>query len=116
MSKKILFCMAVFAFLATPLASALEPRQASPWTTQTTHKDRVIGKLDFGFKNTLAGWTEIFSEPYGAWKEKSCVLHGIGRGIGNALYDTIGGVLHLATFPVDKVDIQLPEGGTDTFS
>ena len=116
MAKKILLCLAAFVFLAAPLALAMEAKQPSPWTTQTTHKDRVIGKLDFGFKNGLTGWTEIFSEPYDAWKEKSSVPHAIGRGIGNALYDTIGGALHLVTFPVDKVDIQLPEGGTDTFS
>lgn len=116
MSKKILFCLAIFAFLAVPLALALEAKQASPWTSETTNQGRITSKLEFGFKNTLAGWTEIFSEPYDAWQEKGNVLKGVGRGLCNAVYDTVGGILHLATFPLQKPDIQLPEGGTDTFS
>ena len=116
MSKKVLFCLAVFAFLATPLALALEPRQASPWTTETTYEGKLTGKLGFGFKNFLFGWTELFSEPYQAYKEKSNVAKGLGRGIGNTIFDTVGGALHIATFPLDKVDIQLPEGGTDNIS
>ena len=116
MSKKILFCLSVFAFLVVPLAQALEPRQASSWTSQTTYGEKVKSKLEFGFLNTFTGWTEFFSEPYEARKEKSSILKGIGRGIGNTLFDTIGGALHLATFPLEKPDIRLPEGGTNTFS
>jgi hypothetical protein len=115
MSKKILFCLSVFAFLATPLALAGEPKQASPWTSATTNGERMKSKLEFGFKNALTGWTEIFSEPVDAWQEKGNVLKGLGRGLCNAVHDTVGGILHIVTFPL-KADIQLPEGGTNTFS
>lgn len=116
MTKKIFVCLLVFAFLAAPAALAMEPKQASSWTTQTTYQERVKSKLEFGFKNGLTGWTEIFSEPYDAWQEKTNVLKGLARGLCNGVYDTVGGVLHLVTFPLDQVDIQLPEGGTNTFS
>lgn len=31
----------------------------------------------------------------------------------NMLGDTVGGALHLATFPITAFDAPLPEGGTD---
>lgn len=86
--------------------------KASPWTTETTWKGQALGKLQFGFKNFFAGWTEIFTEPKEAYDNKTCVVKGFFRGIFNAVLDEVGGVLHIATFPITQLDVPLPEGGT----
>ncbi len=119
--KKILLMLLTLAFLApAAYAGGTEGNcqqccklgfKASPWTEQTGWSKQALGKLEFGFKNFFAGWTEIFTEPVEAHQNKSCVIKGFLRGNFNALYDTIGGVLHIATFPITQVDVKLPEGG-----
>ena len=80
---------------------------ASPWTEKTTYKDKVLGKLEFGVKNTLGGWTELISRPIKA-KNK---FVGVAEGLGNAVVYTLGGILHLITFPIPQIDIPLPNNG-----
>lgn len=103
-----------FWFLCMGLCVLLIPSTAfaaSPWTEQTTYADKVKGKLDYGFKNALGGWTEVLTEPYDHCKGDQNILVGIKKGIWNAVADTAGGVLHLATFPLTQVDVPLPDGG-----
>ncbi len=83
---------------------------ASPWTQETTYSGKLKGKLDFGFKNALAGWTEILTEP-AKDKEWKNLGNGLVVGITNGVADTLGGLLHLATFPITNLDIPLPENG-----
>ena len=104
-------------FLGLALAMTLVPSFSyaatpSPWTEKTTSAEKTKGKLDFGFKNFFGGWTEIFTEPREACKAKECVIKGIGRGLWNSVADTVGGVLHIATFPI-PLDVPLPEGGVN---
>lgn len=84
---------------------------ASPWKEQTGYANQLKYKLDFGFRNTLLGWSEVITEPWEAHKENGSILESAGRGIWNAVADTIGGILHLATFPLTMVDLPLPENG-----
>ena len=84
---------------------------ASPWTQETTYGGKVRGKLDFGFKNTLAGWTELVTESRDAYNNKTNIFTGIGRGIVNSAAYTAGGILHLATFPLTNLDVPLPDNG-----
>lgn len=105
--KKLLVMFVIFALLATPAFAAYE---TSSWTTETTYKDKTLAKFGFGLKNTLLGWTEIFTEPYDAKKAGKCCITGFGKGLYHGITDTILGVVHLVTFPV-PVDIKLPEGG-----
>ena len=110
----VFFLIAILALSLGGIAQA-----ASPWTQETTWKGKAVGKLDFGFKNTLGGWTLIFSEPYNASKAakdgKSCPVRGgfegLGRGLVYAAADTVGGILHIATFPITQLDVPLPENG-----
>ena len=44
------------------------------------------------------------------------VLVGIGRGVWNAVGDTVGGVAHAVTFFIPQIDIPLPAGGTNILS
>lgn len=111
MLKKIAFGFLVFAFFASA-AYAYEAVEASPWTTETTYQEKALGKLEFGLINGLLGWTEIISEPYQAHKAGGNAWQAIGTGTINAVLDTVGGALHIATTLI-PVDVPLPEGGTD---
>jgi hypothetical protein len=84
---------------------------ASPWAEKETWSEQAIGKFEFGFKNLFAGWTEIFTETKSAYKEDKSVIGGFGTGVLNAILDTAGGALHLATFPITQIDIPLPQNG-----
>ena len=108
--KKITLMLVLLAFTfsmvpGTVLAGSTEP---SPWTSENTWADKTIGKLDFGFKNFLGGWTELITET----KDHDNKLEGFGVGLWNTVVYTVGGVLHLATFPV-PVDVPLPDGGVE---
>lgn len=83
---------------------------ASPWTEETLYGDRVTGKLQFGLKNLLGGWTAIFSTPYRYHRDGKNTFVGIPVGIGEAVVYTVGGALHTATFPI-PADIPLPNNG-----
>jgi hypothetical protein len=89
---------------------------ASPWTNEVGYGQRALHKLGFGVKNTLLGWTDLFVEPKEAADAGSNVLTGIGIGLKDALENTLGGVVHLVTFPITAIDAPLPEGGTQLLS
>jgi len=121
--KKTISLLVMLAVLLTPtLAFAASPWTevfaASPWTEKDTYAEKVTGKLEFGFKNLVGGWTEIFSRP-GKYKEKEAgnvflrignVFLGIGHGLLNAIVYTVGGAAHMVTFPI-PLDIPLPDNG-----
>jgi len=88
----------------------------SPWTNETGWANRAVGKLAFGAKNLLLGWTELITKTSNAVTSKGNVLKGFGVGVRNGAADTLGGALHLVTFPVTCLDVPLPGGGVQTFS
>ena len=100
-----LFALVLAVMLIPTVAFA-----ASPWTTETTYGGKLTEKLAFGFKNVMGGWTAIFSVPAKYHDEKKNMIVGIGEGLYKGVVYTIGGVLHLATFPI-PVDIPLPDNG-----
>jgi len=88
--------------------------QGSPWTKERGWTRRATGKLLFGLKNTLFGWTEPFTRSHEAvTRNKRIVPGALGflEGVGYGVIDTIGGAQHVLTFPVTWLDIPLPEGG-----
>jgi putative exosortase-associated protein (TIGR04073 family) len=86
---------------------------ASPWTTETVTSDKVMGKLGFGLKNVLLGWTEIIRQPVNGAKEEHII--GFSKGLLTGIYDgvvyTVGGALHVITFPFTSIDVPLPNDG-----
>lgn len=86
---------------------------ASPWTTETPNSDKMVGKLGFGLKNLLLGWTEIIRQPVNGAKEEHVI--GFTKGLATGLYDgviyTLGGAMHVLTFPVTSIDVPLPNDG-----
>ena len=88
----------------------------SPWTSEVGWANRAIGKLGFGVKNLLLGWTDLFVEPREASQAGGNVLQGIGVGVKDALENTLGGAVHLVTFPITCLDAPLQEGGTQLLS
>ena len=80
--------------------------EASDWTHESTYLGKVSQKLGFGFLNLTAGWTALLFEPA---RDQNFFV-GVGKGIGYFFTNTIGGILHMATFPI-PLDIPLPHGG-----
>jgi hypothetical protein len=79
----------------------------SPWTQEVGYGRRALGKLGFGVKNTLLGWTELFTEPMEAENKLAGIGYGLVDGVGN----TVGGLVQTITFPITGLDVPLPEGG-----
>ena len=104
----VVLVLALGVLAAPMLASA-----ASPWADGVTYGEKATGKLKYGLKNTLLGWTSLFREPVEASQAGENVFVGIGRGVWNGVGQTVGGIAHLVTFPIPQIDIPLPEGGTD---
>lgn len=110
MTKAIKWAAFLTVVLLLPAqAFALE---ASPWTNEATYEEKVAAKFAYGLKNLAFGWTELITEPVEYKKEGKCPLTGFGVGLYNAIGQTVGGALHVVTFPV-PVDVRLPENGTD---
>ena len=95
------------------LAAPLLASAASPWADGATWGEKATGKLKYGLTNTLLGWTSLFREPVQASQAGENVFVGIGRGVWDAVGQTVGGALHAVTFPIPQIDVPLPEGGTD---
>ncbi len=89
---------------------------ASPWTNEMGYSSRAFGKLGFGLKNLLLGWTDLFVEPKEAMDGGENVLKGIGVGVKDAVENTLGGAVHIVTFFLPQIDAPLPEGGTQVLS
>ncbi len=89
---------------------------ASPWTHETGWSNRAIGKLGFGAKNLLLGWTDLFMEPKQAMDEGGNFFKGLGIGIKDTVENELGGALHVVTFPITALDVPLPEGGVQLFN
>ena len=87
----------------------------SPWTQEVGWSKRAVGKLGFGLKNLLLGWTDLFTEPSEASNAGQNVLKGIGIGLKDAVENELGGAVHVLTFPITGIDAPLPEGGTQVF-
>ncbi|HNX68635.1 MAG TPA: hypothetical protein PLL75_05870 [Candidatus Omnitrophota bacterium] len=103
MSGIILIAM-LFVLLPSAHAAGFK---ASDWTGQKTYLDKTTHKLGFGFLNLTAGWTAFFFE---SCRNDQNFFVGVGKGTLYTFTNTLGGVLHAATFPV-PLDIPLPEGG-----
>jgi len=89
---------------------------ASPWTSEMGWGNRARGKLVFGLRNGLLGWTEMVLEPKRALDEGDNFFVGLGIGAKNAVFNTLGGVIHTVTFPITELDAPLPKGGTQLLS
>ncbi len=84
---------------------------ASSWTSETSWSGRAVGKLGYGLKNLLLGWTDLFVEPKEAMDAGGNILSGLGTGLVQGVGNTVGGALHVVTFPLTELDVPLPEGG-----
>jgi len=83
---------------------------ASPWMEGETYGEKVSGKLEFGIKNLLGGWTELITQPRDAEANGINILEATGRGIFDGVIYTVGGAVHAATFLI-PIDIELPNNG-----
>ena len=109
MAKRLMVMAVILALVGAPSAAFA----ASPWAAESGWANQAKGKFVYGAKNTLLGWTELFTEPYEAATGGGNFFVGLGQGIWNGVGQTVGGALHLVTFPVPQIDVPLPEGGTE---
>ncbi len=106
----------IAAFVVLAVFAAGTAFAASPWTTETTYTKKVAGKLDFGVKNLLGGWTALLPGKLPCAKNGHkncpgmCCIKGLGMGLVDAAVYTVGGALHVATFPI-PIDVPLPDNG-----
>ncbi|HCM41939.1 MAG TPA: hypothetical protein PLY88_07755 [Candidatus Omnitrophota bacterium] len=75
---------------------------ASPWSEGKNYSEKTGGKAVFGVKNTLLGWTAIFTETikYEYHLEKKKGWEGFCVGIAKSVLYTATGAIHLVTFPI----------------
>jgi len=112
-SIKMLALLIALQMLAAPVFAG----EASPWKDAGSTQEQIEGKLIYGLKNFTLGWTAFFKEKgemmdEGNYNIVDC-LASSGRGLVKAVAYTVGGALHLATFPIPCIDIPIPDGGTD---
>lgn len=96
----------LFLFFTMAVPAYAGPFKPSDWTQEPAYVAKISQKLGFGFLNITAGWMALLFEPC---KDQNFFL-GVGKGIGYAVTNTAGGILHAATFPI-PIDIPLPQGG-----
>ena len=89
---------------------------ASPWTQESTYSGQAMGKLKFGLKNLIMGPFELITVPVkhmqnGTGNGIVRLGEGLVLGIHDAVAHTVGGALHLVTFPYTALDIPLPNDG-----
>lgn len=89
---------------------------ASPWTSEVGYGTRALSKLGFGIKNLLLGWTDLIVEPQETMSAGGNFFTGLGIGLKDGIENTLGGVVHIVTFPITGIDAPLPEGGTQLLS
>ena len=111
MKKQMFFAVMLVVVFVPSIALA-----GSPWTEESGYINRANGKFGFGLKNAALGWTEVFTQPYDETKGGGNAAVGFGKGIWNTVGQTVGGTLHLATFPFTAVDVPLPENGNQLFT
>lgn len=108
MMKKI----AVFVLCLFVLSSSAFAADMSAWNKpSSSYGQKAAKKLAYGLSNVVFGWSEIFTETYEAAQSGQCPINGFFNGLWNGVADTVGGALHVVTFPLTTVDIPLPEGG-----
>ena len=91
--------------------SLTEHYTSSPWTSETGYGAQAGGKLLFGVKNLLLGWTDLFTEPHEAVQSGEGIFRGLGYGLKDTIENELGGAVHLVTFFLPQIDAPLPEGG-----
>ena len=108
---KIAALLALTLFLSQQASFALpmNERPASPWTKGDGYVEKTVGKLGYGLVNVAGGWTALATEYYE--KPETNIGAAFLRSIARTITNTVGGALHVVTFPA-PFDIPLPGGGT----
>ncbi len=106
-------CLSSVADAKTVRRNRMGASSSGPWLKEKEWTDQAGGKALYGLKNTLLGWTELLTEPYeGATTPGDSFVAGVGRGVWNAVGQTVGGAADVVTFPFTGAVVPLPEGGT----
>ena len=85
----------------------------SPWMTEYDPTNRAMKKFGYGLSNTLFGWLDLFLEPLEAVSDGHGLWRGLGYGVKDAVQNEFGGMGHLLTFPITRLDLTIPEDGID---
>ncbi len=111
MNKNIFVIAFILALIPQiSFAAPMNEFPPSQWTKGDGYAEQTVGKLGFGLVNILGGWTALGTEYF--LEPDTNVGVKFLRSIARTLTNTVGGALHVATFPA-PFDIKLPGGGTD---
>ena len=108
MKKQISFVAFILMIAQAAFAAPMNEFPASEWTTRDGYVAKTVGKLGFGVVNLAGGWTALGTEPFEE-PESNPVVTGL-RTLARVVTNTVGGALHVVTFPA-PFDIPLPGGG-----
>lgn len=110
MKKQIsILVLALLILQQTGLALPMSEFPASSWTKGDGYAEKTVGKLGFGLVNIVGGWTALATEYYE--QPETNIAAAFLRSIARTVTNTVGGALHVVTFPA-PFDIRLPGGGT----
>ncbi len=70
----------------------------SPWVKNDSVFEKMTGKLGYGLKNSLLGWTSMFIEA--AQPQYKTEWNGFCVGVARGIFYTGSGLIQLATFPI----------------
>ena len=83
-----------------PIVCPICGRVSNPNADYATKASLTLAR---GAENTLLGWTELFRQPVDEVKGGGNVVTGIGKGIGQSVTRTLGGLGEVLTFWTPKV-------------
>lgn len=87
---------------------------ASPWTKESGYWQKIEAKAYFGMSNLFLGWLDMFSEAENASSDNQNAFAAFGKGLLHFPVLTVGGLLHVITFPIPQLDIPLIHDGVST--
>jgi len=102
MKKFLPILLAALLILSTPVTA-----QPSSWTEHESYPGKVAAKFGFGLKNSLFSWMQWWKQAHNPRFDHP--WQGFCYGIGRSVTGTVGGLVHLATFPI-PVDFPEMEG------
>ncbi len=105
MRTPVMLTLVALTLLAAPVAAPAAEEPADG----TCYSDQAVGKLKHGVSNVLLGWTAIVREPVRAGRSGGNVFTAFGKGIWQAVTQTAGGVVQVATFPLPQLDVPVSE-------
>ena len=106
-AQRFVWALGVAIFFGRCLPATAAERTICPICKQAndegaSYPSKAGHMLVRGASNALLGWTELIRQPASEVKEGGSVLTGLGKGVGQTVTRTLGGVAEVLTFWTPK--------------